>query len=203
MMRNLLGAGLVVVALGASCTSDDESATPTSSVVASDVIPVTEPGESVTATTTAPVPDYDDVGSVPPGAGGESTGPLGSTELRIETDAGTVQIGTGVVSERLGPEFPVPSDLEVQLASETVVDLGFSGTTAGTFDELVDLYQRGLPAAGFVIVSFDRRDGFGLFEFTDDSGAGQVAITSTPGTDEFTLIVTFSQSAGDRSQVEN
>jgi hypothetical protein len=204
MTRRLIVAGLTVATLVSSCTFDDGSATSNSATTSPDV-PATESIESAAPTTTEPVPDYDDVGSVPPGAAGESTGPLGSTELRIDTDAGTVQIGAGEVPERLGPLFPLPPDLEVELASETAVDLGFSGTTAAAFDELVELYRVGLPAAGFTIVSFDRRGSeFGVFEFADgDQGTGQVAITATPGTDGFTLIVTFAGSADDETQAGN
>jgi hypothetical protein len=198
MTRRSFGVALVVALVVSSCTSDDSAAPSTTPATSPD-----EATETSATATTEPVPDYGDVASVPPGANGETTGPLGSSEIRIATDAGTVQIGTGEVPDRLGPLFPLPSDFEVELLSETATDLGFSGTTSATFDELVELYEGGLPGAGFVIGSFERRDDFAVFEFSDERGTGQVAITSPPGSQGHTLIVTFADGAAGGTQDEN
>lgn len=183
------------------CTSDGRSSDQGSSdrgssdstSATSDVLE--QPATSVAMT--EPDPDFDDVAPVPPGAGGEATGPLGSIEIRVETDSGTVQIGSGSVPERLPPEFPLPSDFVVQLASETAVDLGFSGTTEWSFGDLIELYETGLPAAGYVVESIERRGSdFAVIEFSNDVGVGQVAISEAPGSADsaavtHTLVVVF------------
>jgi hypothetical protein len=190
---------MVVVSLVAlGCTSGDDTGSSDASTPSSEqpvrsatTVPVTDPG-----------PDLDDFGSLPPEAAGEATGPLGSTELRVDTDAGTVQIGSGSVPERLGSEFPLPTDFVVQLVSETGADLGFSGTTDWTFEDLIELYTVGLPAAGYTIGTIDRRGtDFAVFEFTDGAGSGNVAISEAPGPAGHTVIVTFGDGSG--AQAEN
>ncbi len=186
---------IVIAALVVGCTSGEDSSAPSSAASPSST-------EAVGPTTTGPGSDENEVVTVPEGVGGEAIGPLGSTQLRVETDEGTVQIGSGSVPERLASGFPLPSDFVVQLASETSTDLGFSGTSDLAFDELVELYESGLPEAGYVIVSVDRSGSeFAVFEFRNDLGVGQVAISNASGTAAHTVIVAFGD--GDRSEPEN
>lgn len=196
--RTLAVAAVAAVAVGLTGCTSGESTAPAS-------VPVTDPSGSTlapasTAPTTDDGPDFGDVATVPEGGEGESTGPLGSTELRVETDAGTVQIGAGSVPERLAADFPLPPDLDVQLASETATDLGFSGDSALPFAELVELFETGLPEAGYVVESTNVRAGdFAVIAFSSGDGVGEVVVTrsSTPGA--HTVIVAF----GDGDQVEN
>jgi hypothetical protein len=177
--------------LGCTSGPDDSAATNPSSVSTN-----APTGPSTTVSSSGAV------STLPEGVGGEATGPLGSTELRVETDAGTVQIGSGSVPERLASGFPLPSDLVVQLSSETATDLGVSGTTELAFEELIELYETGLPAAGYTIVSVNRRgDEFAVFDFENDDGLGQVAISKSAGTGGFTVIVAFAD--GGETQPEN
>lgn len=196
---------LVVIAVVSTlaafgCTSDDEESATTGAPAPTEqsTVPATS------APVTVPGPDVDDFGPVPPDGAGEATGPLGSTELRIDTGAGTVQIGSGSVPERLGPDFPLPTDFVVQLVSETATDLGFSGTTDWEFDELIALYTAGLPAAGYAVGTTDERGTeFALFEFSADSGFGNVAISEAAGPAGYTVIVTFGDGSGDEAQPES
>lgn len=131
----------------------------------------------------------------------ETFGPLGETEAEFETEEGDVQIGSGDVPEGAS-EFPVPDDLEVQLASETETDLGFSGVTATDFSELVTFYEEGIPAAGFEILSSEiTEDVFAVFTFESDTQVGQVAISQAPGFDGWTVLVNLGDGVGDEEQL--
>lgn len=131
----------------------------------------------------------------------ETFGRLGETEAEFETDEGEVQIGSGDVPGGAA-EFPVPDDLEVQLASETQTDLGFSGVTAMAFDELVSFYEEGIPAAGFEILGTDvTPDVFAVFTFESETQVGQVAISQAPGFDGWTVLVNLGDGVGDEEQL--
>ena len=199
MKRGVLLALIVAGAAFVGCTADES--TESTSTSSPSTLTETTVG-AATPTTTESGPDFGDVATAPPGAAGEATGPLGSTELRVETDAGTVQIGSGSVPERLGSAFPLPLDFVVELASETTTDLGFSGTTQLSFDELIELYETGLPEAGYAIEAVDRGGSeFAVFEFSNDDGIGEVGITEAPGSSTRFVIVTFGD--GDDAQLEN
>jgi hypothetical protein len=114
-------------------------------------------------------------------AGGESLGPVGSLDLEFDTDEGTVQLGDGEVPESLDPAFPLPDDLAVTISSEKVAEVGVAGTTAWPFDDLVALYEDGLPAAGYEISDLRRpSDGVAVFSFAGSGTSGQVAISAAP-----------------------
>ena len=131
----------------------------------------------------------------------ETFGPLGETEAEFETEEGDVQIGSGDIPDGAA-EFPVPEDLEVQLASETETDLGFSGVTAMDFGELVAFYEDGIPAAGFEILGTDiTEDVFAVFTFESDTQVGQVAISQAPGFDGWTVLVNLGDGVGDEEQL--
>lgn len=175
----------------------DDGADDDESVVAADPTPAPTP-----APTEDPTPVLPDEPTPPPGVGGEETGPLGDTELDLETDEGSVQIGRGDVPSSLDPSFPLPPDLVVQLATETEADLGFSGTTELTLEALDELYRSGLPAAGYEVVDVQEVEGVLLaFTFEGPSGVGQVAITQTPGGTGWTLVVAIGDGEGQEEDV--
>ncbi len=131
----------------------------------------------------------------------ETFGPLGETEAEFDTDEGSVQIGSGEIPDGAA-EFPVPDDLEIQLASETEADLGFSGLTATGFADLVTFYEEGIPAAGFEILGSDVVDDvFAVFTFSSDTQVGQVAISQAPGFDGWTVLVNLGDGSGDEEQL--
>ena len=199
MNRRIATAVLIVAAAHAGCSGADG----TGSTVVSTTQSIEESASS-TPSPSVPGLDVGDIAPVPPGVGGEATGPLGSNEIRVDTDAGTVQIGSGSVPDRLGPSFPLPADFVVELASETETDLGFSGTTDESLDDLIELFETGLPTVGYPIVSIDRRGSrFAVFEFANDVGLGQVAISQAPSGDGYTVIVAFGDGDGDEAQLEN
>ena len=131
----------------------------------------------------------------------ETFGPLGETDAEFETEDGTLQIGSGDVPE-VAAAFPVPEDLDVQLANETQTDVGFSGVTAMEFAELIAFYEEGLPAAGFEILSADVTDDvFAVFTFESETQVGQVAISQAPGFDGWTVLVNLGDGVGDEEQL--
>lgn len=155
-------------------------------------------GEPTTQPTPVPSP-LSDLDREPPaaGEGPESTGPIGSTELEIETDEGTVQIGGGDVPAG-ADAFPLPDDFVLQLGSETETDLGFSGTTALGFAELVDFYDAGLVFAGYEITRRQvQGETFAVFEFESADQVGQVALSTTPGEDSRTILVAIAEAETD------
>lgn len=130
--------------------------------------------------------------TLPEGDEPETLGPLGDTEVELDTDEGSVQIGSAEVPEELPDSFPLPDDLVVRLASVTTDALGFSGSTALGFDELVDFYADGLPDAGYETEQLQLVDGaVAVFGFEGPDGTGQVAISSTPGGGGHDVLVTF------------
>lgn len=224
--RALLAAGLLIAA---GCTGEDEATVSTSTSVAEDdgtasseqaSTSVSVPG-SLSSVGEAGVGDDEasassepalDVtvstsiegGTPPPAtAGGESLGPLGQTDLDVETDEGTVQIGEADVPASLDTTFPLPRDLDVQLASETATDLGFSGTTALGIDELTQFYATGLPESGYTITATQLVEGvLSVFTFEGQDRFGQVAISETPGADSSTVLVTVGDGVGQEETVQ-
>lgn len=160
--------------------------------------PMTSP-VTTTPVTAAPPTGDDGRGPVPGGAGAEALGPLGSTALELESDQGTVQIGEADVPD-LAAQFPIPEGLDVQLASETATDAGFSGVTTGTVLENADFYRSALPAAGFEVLSERRPTGDDdpdppviLFTFESDRLTGDIAIAEAPGGAGSSIIVTIAE----------
>jgi hypothetical protein len=126
-----------------------------------------------------------------PEAGGKSTGPLGQTSLALESDAGSLQIGTGTVPPA-AVGFPLPEDFQVQLASETDDAAGFSGVSALSVDEVAEFYRSALPDASYAIVN-DRSpsDGIVLMSFEGAGTSGDLAVSGAPSGDGTTIIVTI------------
>ncbi len=136
---------------------------------------------------------------VPDGSGAEATGPLGSTDLELETDEGSVAIGDAEVPE-LARDFPVPDGLEVQLASETATDAGFSGTAPGLVSNVAAFYRSALGEAGFSITqdtqvpsAEDLPSGVQptvvLVQFESPTKQGDIAITPAPGSAELVSVI--------------
>ena len=155
-------------------TTVTDTKAPDTVAAATTAVPVTEP----------PVPT-----SEPIEAGGDALGPLGSTELDVETDEGRVQIGTGEVPAGAAG-MPLPDDFAVDLASETVTDLGFSGTTTLLFDDVVDFYRARLPEAGFEVTDGASALGtFQILDVTDGEWTGNILINTSPDTTDTTITV--------------
>ena len=137
----------------------------------------------------------DDDGAV---EGGQELGPLGSTELDVDTGEGTVQLGDADVPGLAGA-FPIPDGLDIQLASETATDAGFSGVIEGSVATLADFYARGLQPAGFAIITEQRLpEGAAdedlsavVFAFESDDQEGSVAIARAPGIGSASIVVTI------------
>lgn len=207
MTRAAAVAAIAVLVLGA-CTGDDaDDATGDAEDISTTTV---SPADGTTTTNAAPPPgvtstsavtntttdvddtmlDVDDTTTTVDPDDGVSLGPLGSTQVDITTDDGSVQIGSGTIPE-LAADVPVPDDLEVQLASASGDSAGFSGRTARNPAELADFYRTELPAAGFEIVD-DQTLGSSIFiVFVRDGETGQVAVSETPGEDGATIIVAF------------
>lgn len=118
-------------------------------------------------------------------------GPLGSTEVELDTGEGTVQIGSGEVPDVVAEGFPVPDDLTVQLSTDVGDQAGFSGVSQQSFDELVELYRTGLPAAGYEVTEDQFVAGrLAVFSFDGPDGSGSVVISSAPGGGQ-SVLVTF------------
>ena len=96
-----------------------------------------------------------------PAAGDEphELGPLGETDVEIATDDGLVDIGDAEVPDVVDDDFPIPDGLDIQLASSSGDDAGFSGVTDSTFDELLDYFETELPAAGYDVARSQFVDG--------------------------------------------
>ncbi len=103
-------------------------------------------------------------------------GPLGETQVDVETDDGVVQIGAADVPDVVDDSFPIPSDLQVQISSQEGAVAGFSGVTELAFGDLVDFYESALPAAGYESELGRFVDGVvAVFDFSGPAGEGQVA----------------------------
>ena len=127
-----------------------------------------------------------------PATGGESTGPLGSTVLDIDTGDGSVQIGEGEVPESMSG-LPVPDGLRIELASSTAEAAGFSGVATQSVAELADFYRERLVDAGYRIVGDEAPTAnVVLLRFEGDTGSGDVALSEAPGGAGTTVIATFS-----------
>lgn len=187
---------LIVVA-GAACTGGGDSGEPSAS--SSSVPAATAPQEASTTTTSPeqqpgqlPPEALDELGATPaPAAGGESTGPLGETELDLDTGDGSIQIGNADLPVSAA-DFPVPDDIDLQLASETAEASGFSGTSQRSVEELADFYRAALPEAGFTVI--EERTPTAtvvLIEFEGSSASGDVALSQAPGGGGTTVIVTL------------
>jgi hypothetical protein len=148
-----------------------------------------------TAETTQPVrslPEGEDR-VLPQGDEPEVLGPLGETEAEFETENGLVQVGSADVPDVVASSFPLPDDIDVQLASSTSEQAGFSGVTQLGFAELVGFYDIELPAAGYESTRSRFVDGVvAVYDFDGPDGAGQVAISSAPGGGH-SVLVTFSR----------
>ncbi len=120
-------------------------------------------------------------------------GPLGETEVEFETDDGLVQVGSAEVPDLVASSFPLPDDIDVQLASESGDQAGFSGVTQLTYAALIDFYDTELRAAGYDSTRSQFVDGVvAVYDFDGADGAGQLAISSAPGGGH-SLLVTFSR----------
>ena len=151
------------------------------------------PAPEVAATSTLDEPptseDFDR--SLPEGDEPEVLGPLGDTQVDVETDDGGVQIGEASVPDTVDDSFPLPADLAVQIASEAGAVSGFSGVSQLSFGELVDFYETELPAADYRSTrSRFVDDVVAVFDFEGSAGTGQVAISSAPGGGH-SVLVTF------------
>ena len=133
---------LAVLAVASACSSgsssedesaDDAAPEPTAVAAVPDAADEASPGIDTDEPNPTPVPgtpfDLDRPPVDPEQGSAETFGALGETEAEFETDEGSVQIGSGDVPAGAA-DFPVPPDLEIELASETESDLGFSGLTA-------------------------------------------------------------------------
>jgi hypothetical protein len=109
--------------------------------------------------------------------------------MDVTTDEGRVQVGTGEVPDGAAG-VPLPDDFAVDLASETATDLGFSGTTALPFDEVVEFYRELLPAAGFEVTDGATAPGaFQILDVTDGEWTGNVLIASSPSTTDTRITI--------------
>lgn len=179
--------GFLVIAVTACSGDTDGTKTSTSRPeVAESTTSVQQPGE-------LPPEALDELGPTQqPASGGESTGPLGETELQIETDDGELQIGGGEIPESASA-FPLPDDFELQLASETSTATGFSGVSAQPVDELADFFRASLPAAGFDITDDSApTPAIVTLAFTGTDSEGDLALSEAPGSAGTTVIVTLS-----------
>lgn len=187
-MRPVAGLlAVVVLALGA-CSSDDDGGTRATTV---ESVP-SELSTNPSPTTVAAVPSSNDLRrTLPEGDEPEVLGPLGQADVAIEADDGSVQIGSATVPAAVDGGFPLPDDLEVQIASQDGDVAGFSGVSALTFEELVDFYATELPAAGYEVEPGQFVDGVvAVYDFTGVGGTGQLAISSAPGGGR-SVLVTF------------
>lgn len=190
-------AALVAVAalLLSACNGDDdgtaeEVASTTTAIDASSVTTVSAAPTAVTSTSLAATTTIKNTTTTVAADEGVSLGPLGSTQVDITTDDGSIQIGSGTIPAAAA-DVPVPDDLEVQLASASGDSAGFSGRTARTPAELAAFYRSELPRSGFEIVD-DQTVGSTVFiVFVRSGETGQVAISETPGRAGATIIVAF------------
>lgn len=220
MRRAAVGAVAVVLALS-GCDGDDggaaapTSAPPSSVAVGADDAatappPTLPPADDETptsgtvdpspTTTVVPTPLPTNEVAVPSdGAGGESLGPLGSTDVELTSEDGSVQIGSADLPGLAGG-FPLPDGIELELASETATDAGFSGVAPGSVLEQADFFRVALPAAGFTIIEERRPTGDDdpdpavvLLTIESADLEGEIAITSAPGGEGASIIVAIAE----------
>ncbi len=183
-------AGFALVAalcLGVGCTADDgpsgaptSTAQPVESTATESASELSIPVSSIVSDRVLPVGDEPDV-----------LGPLGETDVEFDTEDGSVQIGEAEVPEAVDDDFPIPDGLDIQLASSSGDDAGFSGVTDSTFDELLDYFETELPVAGYDVARSQFVDGtVAVIDFSGPSGTGQLAISSAPGGGR-SVLVTF------------
>ena len=191
--RRALVVGAVLIAL-VGCTASDDAADTSAPAGSDDAgsIPVDSiPVDSIPVDS-IPVDSILDGRVVPEGDEPLVLGPLGETEAEFETEDGGVQIGAAEVPEAVAASFPVPDDLDVQIASQAGEAAGFSGVTDLGFDELAAFYDTELPAAGYESTQSQFVDGvIAVYDFEGPDGSGQVAISSAPGGGH-SVLVTFS-----------
>ena len=175
-----------VVLLGCTSGSDDDTTEPSAPPSTAVVVQSTEPEGPPTSD------DFDR--SLPEGDDPEVLGPLGETQIDVETEDGGVQIGSASVPDAVDDAFPLPDDLVVQIASESGAVSGFSGVSQLSFAELVEFYEIALPAAGYESTrSRFVDDVVAVFDFEGPAGDGQVAVSSAPGGGR-SVLVTFTAS---------
>ena len=220
MMRRAAVGAVAVALVLSGCDGDDGetgSATPTSVPSVSDVAPPTaspptaplsgddsngdvDPATTSPSNTSGPSTGPPDAGTdPPPDSGPESLGPLGSTEVDLTSEDGTVQIGSADLPG-LADGFPLPEGTVLELASETTTDAGFSGVAPGSVLEQADYFRESLPAAGFTITEERRPTGDDdpdpavvLISFETVDRDGELAITSAPGGSGSSIIVTITR----------
>ena len=183
----VLAALVVIVSCSGGGESSSQSTTGTSPVLG-------EADASVAPPVTQLSPQaQEELGSLEqPATGGQSTGPLGSTVLDLDTDEGSVQIGEGEVPESMSG-LPQPDGLRVELASSTTEAAGFSAVATQSVGELADFYRQQLVDAGYRIVGDEAPTSkVVLLRFEGDDGSGDVALSDAPGAAGTTVIVTFS-----------
>ncbi len=190
-VKRALLCGVLLVA-GACSSGGDDSAS--SVTPASTVAPVADSVATPSTVERRELPEgaLDELGvSQAPDTGGESTGPLGQTSLALESEAGSLQIGSGTVPSA-ARGFPLPGDFEVQLASETEEAAGFTGVSASSVDEVAEFFRTALPDADYEIVRDDSpRDGIVLMTFEGAEISGDIAVSAAPNGDGTTIIVTI------------
>ena len=166
--------------------ASENSRTASSSAPASTSPPEQQPGD-------LPPEALDELGPTEaPESGGESVGPLGGTELTLQTDDGSIQIGGGVVPAS-ADDFPLPDDYELELASETSGATGFSGFSQLSVEALADFFRASLPAAGYEIVDDNAPTAsVVLIGFQGPDTEGDLALSEKPGGPGTTIIVTLS-----------
>ena len=187
-MRRVAGLlAVAVVGLSACSSSEGGEAGPTT----------TESSSPATSrpTTTPAAPTSTDFGrTLPEGDESEVLGPLGETDVVVETEDGSVQIGSAAVPESIDGQFPLPDDFDVQIASEEGEVSGLSGVSSLSFEDLVDFYAAELPAAGYAVDAGQFVEGVvAVYDFAGSQGAGQLAISSAPGGGH-SVLVTFTAS---------
>ena len=220
MMRRVAVAAVAVVFVLSACDGDAGETAVSSSVppstadaasadaatAAPPTLPSTDDGSASSPTVTAPpttlvpIPEPTSEVAVPAdGAGGESLGPLGSTDVELTSEDGSVQIGSADLPGLAGG-FPLPDGIELDLASETATDAGFSGVAPGSVLEQAQFFRAALPAAGFTIIDERRPTGDddpdpAVVLFTVESAdlEGEIAITSAPGGLGASIIVAIAE----------
>jgi hypothetical protein len=193
MRRSPAFIALLLVVVASACTSSGDDSAPDSTA---DVAPSSVPAGTVETTPRTTEleeqptsTDFDR--ALPEGEEPEVLGPLGETEVEIETENGVIQIGVAEVPASVASTFPLPEDLTVQIASEDGDASGFSGVSQLLFDELIDFYEVSLAEAGYEVErSQFVADVVAVFDFTGPDGSGQVAISSAPGGGR-SVLVTF------------
>lgn len=152
----------------------------------------TDTGGETTPTTSVPPEAADEGLAAPDGDEPTVLGPLGSTEVELDTGDGTVQIGAGDVPDLIPVAFPQPDDLVVQIASDTDGSAGYSGVSRIGFDDLLQLYRDGLPAAGYDLIDDTVTAGsLAVLAFDGPDGSGEVVLSTPAPGGGTSVIVTF------------